>query len=171
MIFHLNRSVSVFNYSQWRLVCSKSTLGFLTSSIMFLGWLFGNIIFGILSDKYGRRKILFFSSCLVCWVAFVSSFVPWYWMYATLRFIIGFGLGKPKYDKFATLETKRGLEPKCIPQWFLGLLLGPGQSAIGHFFFLVPNNTPRSPCENLLFPVFFSFLKERILKGTFVTAI
>ena len=100
MIFHLNRSVSVFNYSQWRLVCSKSTLGFLTSSIMFLGWLFGNIIFGILSDKYGRRKILFFSSCLVCWVAFVSSFVPWYWMYATLRFIIGFGLGKLRDDKY-----------------------------------------------------------------------
>lgn len=136
MIFQLNRSVSVFNYSQWRLVCSKSTLGFLTSSIMFLGWLFGNIIFGILSDKYGRRKILFFSSCLVCWVAFVSSFVPWYWMYATLRFIIGFGLGKQRDDKFATLGTRRGLEPKCIPQWFLGLLLGPGQSAFGQFFSL-----------------------------------
>ena len=138
MIFHLNRSISVFNYLQWRLVCSKSTLGFLTSSIMFLGWLFGNIIFGILSDKYGRRKILFFSSCLVCWVAFVSSFVPWYWMYATLRFIIGFGLGKPRDDKFATLETRlpRGLEPICIPQWFLGLLLWPGQSAISQFFSL-----------------------------------
>lgn len=136
MIFQLNRSVSVFNYSQWRLVCSKSTLGFLTSSIMFLGWLFGNIIFGILSDKYGRRKILFFSSCLVCLVAFVSSFVPWYWMYATLRFIIGFGLGKQRDDKFATLEARRGLEPKCIPQWFLGLLLGYGQSAIGQFFSL-----------------------------------
>ncbi|CAH3191008.1 unnamed protein product, partial [Porites evermanni] len=25
--------------TEWRLVCSKSTLGFLTSSIMFLGWL------------------------------------------------------------------------------------------------------------------------------------
>ena len=172
MIFHLNRSVFVFNYSQWRLVCSKSTLGFLTSSIMFLGWLFGNIIFGILSDKYGRRKILFFSSCLVCLVAFVSSFVPWYWMYATLRFIIGFGLGKPRDDKFVILETRRGLEPKCIPQWFLRLLLGPGQSAIGHFF-LVPSFTPRRPCENLPFSVFFSFLhvKGRILKGTFVTAI
>lgn len=79
---------------QWRLVCGKSTLGFLTNSIMFLGWLVGNVVFGILSDKYGRRKILFLSSSLVCWVAFASSFVPWYWLYATLRFIIGFGLGK-----------------------------------------------------------------------------
>ena len=69
-------------------------LGFLTNSIMFFGWFVGNVVFGILSDKYGRRKILFFSSSLVCWVAFASSFVPWYWLYATLRFIIGFGLGK-----------------------------------------------------------------------------
>ena len=81
-------------------------------------------------------------------------------MYATLRFIIGFGLGKQRDDKLAILETRRGLEPKCIPQWVLGLLLGPGQSAIGHFFFfLVHSNSPKSPCENLLFPVFFSFLK------------
>ena len=155
MIFQLNRSVSVFNYSQWRLVCSKSALGFLTSSIMFLGWLFGNIIFGILSDKYGRRKILFFSSCLVCWVAFVSSFVPWYWMYATLRFIIGFGLGKPRDDKFAILETRRGLEPKCIPQWFLRLLLGPGQSAIGHFFSLSLVSLPDVLAK--IYPSQFSF--------------
>ena len=41
------------------------------------------------------------------------------------------------------------------------------------FFFLVPSFTPRRPCENLPFSVFFSFLhvKGRILKGTFVTAI
>ena len=75
-------------------MCGKSTLGFLTNSIMFFGWLVGNVVFGILSDKYGRRKILFLSSSLVCWVAFASSFVPWYWLYATLRFVIGFGLGK-----------------------------------------------------------------------------
>ena len=147
----------MFNFSQWRLVCGKSTLGFLTSSIMFLGWLFGNIIFGILSDKYGRRKILFFSSCLICWVAFVSSFVPWYWMYATLRFIIGFGLGMPRNEKFVTLETRRGLEPKCIPQLFLGSLLGPRQSAIGQFLFLVSSKSPRSPCESLLGTVPFHF--------------
>ncbi|XP_068716131.1 organic cation transporter-like protein isoform X2 [Montipora foliosa] len=79
--------------TEWRLVCSKSSLGFLTNSIMFLGWFVGNIVFGLLSDKYGRRKVLFLSSSLVCWVAFASSFVPWYWLYTCLRFIIGFGLG------------------------------------------------------------------------------
>ena len=36
---------------------------------------------------------------------------------------------------FTTLETTRELEPKCVPQLFLGLLLGTHQSAIGQFFF------------------------------------
>ena len=37
---------------------------------------------------------------------------------------------------FTTLETTRELELKCVPQLFLGLLLGTRQSAIGQFFFL-----------------------------------
>lgn len=98
---HIERhltSHSAFSFKQWDLVCEYSSLGWATNSIMFTGWLFGNVIFGILSDKYGRRKILFFSSCMVCWVAFASSFAPYYWLYAIFRFFIGFGLGKSVID-------------------------------------------------------------------------
>ena len=44
---------------------------------------------------------------------------------------------------FATFETRRGLEPKCVPQLFLGWLLVTRRSAIGRFG-PVPNNSPRS---------------------------
>ena len=47
---------------------------------------------------------------------------------------------------FPTLETRRELEPKCVPQLFLGSLLEARQSAIGHFF--PPGNSPRSLCES-----------------------
>lgn len=50
-----------------------------------------------------------------------------------------------------------------------GIVTGARPVSNWPFFSLVPCNTPRSPCENLLFPVFFSFLKGRILKGNFVT--
>ena len=36
----------------------------------------------------------------------------------------------------ATLEMRKELEPKCVPQWFLGLLLGTRLSAIGQCFSL-----------------------------------
>ena len=35
---------------------------------------------------------------------------------------------------FATLETRRELEPKCVPQLFLGWLREMRRSAIGHLF-------------------------------------
>ncbi|KXJ05498.1 organic cation transporter-like protein [Exaiptasia diaphana] len=79
--------------TEWDLVCDKSSLSWATTSIMFTGWLFGNVLFGIMSDKYGRKKILFISSCMVCWLAFISSFIPYFWLYVIFRFFIGFGLG------------------------------------------------------------------------------
>ena len=56
-----------------------------------------------------------------------------------------------------TLETRRELEPKCVPQLFLGSLPRPRLSTIGHFF-SKKSNSPRSLCANLLGPVSFSFL-------------
>ena len=39
------------------------------------------------------------------------------------------------------LETRRGLKPKCVPQLYLGSLLGARRSAIGQFL-PVLNNIP-----------------------------
>ena len=50
--------------------------------------------------------------------------------------------------KFATWKTRRELEPKCVPQMFLGWLLGARRSAIGQFFAFSPSNIPRSLCES-----------------------
>ena len=41
------------------------------------------------------------------------------------------------YLQFATLETIRGLVPKCVPQLFLGWLLGTRRSAIDRFYPLI----------------------------------
>ena len=49
---------------------------------------------------------------------------------------------------YSTLETRRELRPKRIPQLFLGSLLETRRSAIGQFFFPVPSNNPRSLCES-----------------------
>ena len=57
---------------------------------------------------------------------------------------------------FATLETRKGLEPKCFPQLILGLLLGTRRSAIGQFFpslVSVPEVLAKVSAQ---FPCFFS---------------
>ena len=44
--------------------------------------------------------------------------------------------------KFTNLETRGTLEPKCVRQLFLGLLLGTHQSAIGQCFCPLPKTVP-----------------------------
>ena len=57
---------------------------------------------------------------------------------------------------FVTWEMRKELETICVPQLFLGWLLGTGLWAIGYFF-PDPSTSPRSLCESLLqFP--FRFL-------------
>ena len=51
-------------------------------------------------------------------------------------------------SEFATLETRKELEPKCVPQLFVGSLLGTDRSTIGQLFPPVPSNSSRSLCEN-----------------------
>ena len=62
---------------------------------------------------------------------------------------------------FSTLEPRRNLEPKCVPQLFLGSLLGTRRSPIGQFS-PVPGESPRGLCEGELGPVSFSIQKWRI---------
>ena len=50
--------------------------------------------------------------------------------------------------QFAILETRGELEPKRVPQLFLGSLLRTRRSAIGQIFFHVLSNSPRSLCES-----------------------
>ena len=62
-----------------------------------------------------------------------------------------------KKESLASLETRRGLERKCVPQLFLGLLLGTRQSSIGQCFSVVLSNSPE-----VIARVSFLFLKWRI---------
>ena len=45
-------------------------------------------------------------------------------------------LGQRAGKQLDTLEARRELEPKCVPQLFLGSLLETCQSAIGQLFYL-----------------------------------
>lgn len=58
--------------------------------MLFFGWAVGAIVLGIISDKFGRRKVLFPSLVTVVIVAFAMSFAKAYWIVAVCRFVIGF---------------------------------------------------------------------------------
>ena len=47
-------------------------------------------------------------------------------------------------------KMRKELEPKCVPQWFLGLLLGTRQSALSQFFSLSQVTIRKSTWPSLL---------------------
>lgn len=101
--------------TDWDLVCHKKELAYLANSGMFIGWAFGAVVLGWISDRYGRKIVLFPSWLAVILAAFASGFVNNYWLFLVLRIWIGFfqgGIGLtlfvmatelvgPKYRSFA----------------------------------------------------------------------
>ena len=85
----------MFSFSlQWDLVCNVSALSVLTKAVMFLGYMIGVLVGGVLSDKFGRRPIVYFLSVLCNILAVVAAYVTVYWLYVLVRVLIGVCVGK-----------------------------------------------------------------------------
>jgi len=75
---------------------SKATrdfYGFMLSAVTFTGIWIGALIFGKVSDKYGRRKGYLYSTAMVGLVGILCSFSPSMYVLIALRGIVGIGLG------------------------------------------------------------------------------
>ena len=70
----------------------KTLAGFLVS-ITLIGWFFGSAIFGHISDRVGRRKIVLSASLLHILSTFLMSFSTSYLTFLLLRFLAGMGFG------------------------------------------------------------------------------
>lgn len=67
-------------------------IGLLTS-ITLIGWFFGSVIFGHLSDKVGRRKIVIIALPLHVLSTALMYFANSYWEFFILRLLAGIGFG------------------------------------------------------------------------------
>jgi MFS family permease len=71
-------------------VCDDAYKSDLATTIYFAGVMMGGVVFGILADKYGRKRIvistLFFSGIL----GVVTFVLRTYVAYVVLRFFLGF---------------------------------------------------------------------------------
>ena len=79
-------------YGSFKLVCDRVTMRAMLGSLSFVGFMFGAMIGGAVSDKTGRKKCSILSSLLMligsqCWAA--NS----YYSYGILRLICGIGTG------------------------------------------------------------------------------
>ncbi|CAH2053985.1 unnamed protein product, partial [Iphiclides podalirius] len=75
--------------SEWDLVCGRSWLASFTQMMLQLGVLLGSILFGFLSDRYGRKNTFLTSISSLIVLGFAIPFSPDYVTFTVLRFFLG----------------------------------------------------------------------------------
>ncbi|TVU46028.1 hypothetical protein EJB05_05544 [Eragrostis curvula] len=75
---------------EWNLSAQDESL---LSSFVFAGMLTGALSWGFVSDRYGRRTVLLFSTLLTSALGFLSALSPNYLCLLALRFFVGIGVG------------------------------------------------------------------------------
>jgi MFS family permease len=68
-------------------------VGAYINAVSLYGWMFGGILFGILADRMGRKKILVFSTALYGIATILVVFVPNWYVLLLFRFFSGMGVG------------------------------------------------------------------------------
>ncbi|XP_017794870.1 PREDICTED: organic cation transporter protein-like isoform X2 [Habropoda laboriosa] len=75
--------------SEWNLVCDKAWLRATGDSLFMVGVMLGSMIFGGLSDKYGRRPIFFLSLVIQLVGGILVAVSPEFISYVIFRLIVG----------------------------------------------------------------------------------
>ncbi|XP_065143724.1 solute carrier family 22 member 4-like [Paramisgurnus dabryanus] len=77
--------------TEWDLVCSDDWKPPLTTSIFFFGVLVGSVISGQLSDRFGRKIVLFATMGIQTAFSLIQIFSPSWLIFCLLAFVVGIG--------------------------------------------------------------------------------
>ncbi|XP_007233987.2 solute carrier family 22 member 4 [Astyanax mexicanus] len=75
--------------SEWDLVCEREWRVPFASSTIYMGYLLGSLVSGQLSDRFGRKKVLFASLALESVIIFAQSFSQSWLVFCILYFFVG----------------------------------------------------------------------------------
>ncbi|NXP04043.1 S22A5 protein, partial [Thinocorus orbignyianus] len=76
---------------QWNLVCDNDWKAPLSTSLFFVGVLLGSFISGQLSDKFGRKNVLFATLAMQTGFSFIQVFSTSWEMFSVLFLLVGMG--------------------------------------------------------------------------------
>uniref|UniRef100_A0A8C5QEJ3 Major facilitator superfamily (MFS) profile domain-containing protein n=1 Tax=Leptobrachium leishanense TaxID=445787 RepID=A0A8C5QEJ3_9ANUR len=77
--------------TEWDLVCENDWKGPLTTSLFFVGVLIGSFVSGQMSDRFGRKKVLFATMAVQTGFSIVQVFSVNWEMFTVLFVIVGMG--------------------------------------------------------------------------------
>ncbi|XP_055944010.1 organic cation transporter protein-like [Argiope bruennichi] len=99
---------------EWDLVCDREWLVSMAKTVYMLGFLFGSVINGQLSDRFGRRKVLIF--CLIDFLifGFLTLLSPNIIMFLICRFGLAFGITSAFVNSPVILAEIVGFEYRSV---------------------------------------------------------
>ncbi|XP_030643337.1 solute carrier family 22 member 7-like [Chanos chanos] len=78
--------------TQWDLVCDRTGLGRATATIFFIGVMIGAPLFGLLSDRFGRKPMLMLAYISTIMFSVASALSSSYIIFLVMRFCTGFAI-------------------------------------------------------------------------------
>ncbi|HEY2735819.1 MAG TPA: MFS transporter, partial [Polyangiales bacterium] len=63
------------------------------TSLLLLGWAIGGVLFGMITDRFGRTRTLLLTMLVYALSTAACAFAPNIWVLAVFRFIASFGIG------------------------------------------------------------------------------
>ncbi|XP_078488593.1 organic cation transporter-like protein [Ciona intestinalis] len=112
--------------TEWNLVCDRTTLKTISTSIYFLGVFFGSVIGGVLSDKFGRIFVLRIASVISAIIIALNGISPNIYVFYLLQFLTGgVCMGTIMSSVVYAIEIAKE-EHRLIAGLFCNILFGAG---------------------------------------------
>lgn len=117
---------------KWDLVCKRSWLASLAQSMYFFGFLVTVFGAGQLSDKFGRKPILYLCIAWTFFFGMICTFSQNFWLFAICRFFLSLGRASTFLIIYVLLMEVVGKEYRLIVGlfdkfgWALGQMILPG---------------------------------------------
>uniref|UniRef100_S4RPF5 Si:dkey-166k12.1 n=1 Tax=Petromyzon marinus TaxID=7757 RepID=S4RPF5_PETMA len=100
--------------TEWDLVCTRSYLNNVGSSIFMLGLMVGAPVLGTMADKYGRKSVILVSMAIQTAFGLGAAFAPNFVMYALARFMVGVAISGVIMNAFVLATEWTGIGERML---------------------------------------------------------
>ena len=112
----------VSSFFQFELICNHASLDALVGSILFIGWGIGGICMGILSDRYGRKTVMYPALFMMILCLALHAAASNIWQLLVIRFFMGFFYSAPALNRLIIAVETVGPNRRVLAAAILFLL-------------------------------------------------